>query len=147
MKMLLTLAIFAAAWTAALLWLMRSVHYRIGSKELKVMVLGVCLRRVPLESITGVSKRRPKGFAEYWLSTFKPKHRLLTIRLSGGLRRHLCISPKNRYVFLADLKNAIRRVNPQAMMGPTSGAPGGVNVSFDLEETDFVDRGTSKAID
>jgi hypothetical protein len=147
MKILLTIALFAAAWTVALLWLMRSVHYRIGSRDLKIMVLGVCLRRVPLESITGVSKRRPKGFAEYWLSTFKPKHRLLTIRLSGGLRRHLCISPKNRYVFLADLKNAIRRVNPQALEGQASGGPGGLAVSFDLEETDFVDRGSAKAID
>lgn len=147
MKILLTIAIFAAAWTVALLWLMRSVHYRIGSKDLKIMVLGICLRRVPLESITGVSKRRPKGFAEYWLSTFKPKHRLLTIRLSGGMRRHLCISPRNRYVFLADLKTAIRRVNPQAPLGQAGASPGGSDFSFDLEETDFVERGSAKAID
>lgn len=147
MKIFLFLIAFAAAWVFALLWLMRRIHYRIGAKDLKIVLLGFCVRRIPLLLIEGVSKREPKGFAEYWLSTTKPKHRLLTIRLSKGLRRHICITPRNRYVFLADLKGAIRRVNPQASFAQAKAGAPPMDSSFDLEETEFVERASSKTTD
>ena len=72
------------------------------------------MRRIPLEQIAYVSKRPPKGAAEYWYSTFKTSHRLLTIERKKGLRKFVCITPTNRYVFLADLKSAVRRVDSTA---------------------------------
>jgi hypothetical protein len=39
---------------------------------------------------------------------------LLTIERKRGLVKRFCITPQNRYVFLADLKSAVRRVDPKA---------------------------------
>jgi hypothetical protein len=97
-----------------LAWCMTQIHFRIGSRHLKVLMFGVPIRRIALANIAYVSKREPKGFAERWYSTLKTSHRLLTIERKRGLIRHVCITPQNRYVFLADLKSAVRRVDPQA---------------------------------
>ena len=95
-------------------WCMRQIHFRIGSRHLKVMLFGMCIRRVVLTDIAYVSKREPKGTAERWYSTMKTSHRLLVIERKTGLRKYFCITPQNRYVFLSDLKSAIRRVDPSA---------------------------------
>jgi hypothetical protein len=97
-----------------LFWCMRQLHFRIGSRHLKVMLFGIAIRRIDLTDIAYVSKREPKGAAERWLSTFKTSHRLLVIERKTGLRKYFCITPQNRYVFLADLKSAVRRVDPTA---------------------------------
>ena len=97
-----------------LLWCMFNTHFRIGSKHLKILIFNIPVRRIALDQIAYVSKREPKGLAEYWYSTFKTTHRILTIERKQGLRRFVCITPTNRYVFLADLKSAVRRVDPGA---------------------------------
>jgi hypothetical protein len=95
-------------------WLQTKIQYRIGSKHLKISCLGVTLRKIELTDIKRVSKRKMVRVAEYWYSTTKPKHRLLTIQRHTGLRKFVVISPKNRYVFMSDLKNAVQRVKPEA---------------------------------
>lgn len=97
-----------------LLWCMMQVHFRIGSRHLKVILFGMAIRRIDLTDIAYVSKREPRGAAERWYSTFKVSHRLLVIERKSGLRKFVCITPQNRYVFLADLKAAVRRVDPGA---------------------------------
>jgi hypothetical protein len=97
-----------------LLWCMRQLHFRIGSRHLKVVLFGVAIRKIELTDIAYVSKREPKGAAERWHSTFKTSHRLLVVERKTGLRKYVCITPQNRYVFLADLKSAVRRVDPTA---------------------------------
>ena len=97
-----------------LFWCMRQLHFRIGSRHLKVMLFGIAIRKIDLTDIAYVSKREQKGAAERWLSTFKTSHRLLVIERKTGLRKYFCITPQNRYVFLADLKSAVRRVDPTA---------------------------------
>ena len=97
-----------------LFWCMLNLHFRIGSRHLKIMVFNIPVRRISLQDIAYVSKREPKGAAECWYSTFKTSHRLLTIERKRGLRKYVCITPTNRYVFLADLKSAVRRVDPGA---------------------------------
>jgi hypothetical protein len=97
-----------------LFWCMSNLHFRIGSRHLKILVFNLPIRKIPLDQIAYVSKREPKGAAEYWYSTFKTSHRLLTIEKKRGLRKYICITPTNRYVFLADLKAAVRRVDPGA---------------------------------
>lgn len=102
------------AFVCLVLWLRTQIHYRIGSRHLKILCGGLTLRRIELTGIKRISKREPKGLAEYWTSTFKLSHRMLTIERSSGLRRYIVITPRNRYVFLADLQNAIKRVAPEA---------------------------------
>lgn len=95
-------------------WMMSQIYYRIGSRHLKIMLWGIPVRKYSLTSIIHVTKRRPKGLAAHWYNTIKPSHRLLTIERSRGLIKFICITPRNRYVFMADLKNAARRLNPGA---------------------------------
>src|ERR671913_597947 len=114
----MTVALMCLAGTVVLLlllyWCMRQMHFRIGSQHLKVMLFGMAIRKIDLKDIAYASKREPKGAAERWCSTFKTSHRLLVIERKSGLRKYFCITPQNRYVFLADLKNAVRRVDPSA---------------------------------
>src|SRR5687768_5168097 len=96
------------------LWLMTKIHYRIGSRHLKILCLGVPVRKIELTDIKRISKRKPSRMAEYWSSTLNPSHRLLAIQRYSGLRKFVVITPRNRYIFLADLQNAIKRVKPDA---------------------------------
>ena len=111
--------VFGAFWVVGLTvlacWLVTQIHYRIGSAHVKVLLFGVTLRRIPIVDIKRISKRKPKEVAaEYWCSTFKTNHRMLTILRNSGLRRAVVITPRNRYVFLADLQNAMKRVKPES---------------------------------
>ena len=112
------LAVFCLTGAALLLvffwWCMTQIHFRIGSRHLKVMLFGIPIRRLALSNIAYASKREPKGLAERWYSTLKSSHRRLTIERKTGLLKYFCITPQNRYVFLADLKSAVRRVDPTA---------------------------------
>jgi hypothetical protein len=93
-------------------WLMTRIRYRIGSRHVKVLLFGICIRRVALANIDSVSKRRGDGWAEHWWSTVHPKHRMLVLRRRRGLWRNFVITPKNRYIFRADLERALRRGEP-----------------------------------
>ena len=112
------LALICAGATLALLvlltWIMTQIHYRIGSKHLKIVLFGITIRQISLDEIAYASKREPSGMAERWYSTLKTSHRLLTIERTRGLRKYVCITPRNRYAFLGDLKRAVLRVNPAA---------------------------------
>jgi hypothetical protein len=112
------LIVFAAAglmfFTFFVLWVQTHIQYRIGSKHLKIQCFGLTLRRIDLTDIKRISKRKPPGLAEYWYSTTRARHRLLAIQRSKGLRKLVIISPRNRYVFMNDLQNAIKRVTPEA---------------------------------
>jgi|GraSoiStandDraft_8_1057269.scaffolds.fasta_scaffold187177_2 hypothetical protein len=109
------------AFLALLAWCIVRLHYRIGSRYLKILLFGIPLRRIPLEQIANISKRPPKGLAEYWHNCFKSHHRVLNIELKRGIRRYISITPRNRYIFLADLKSAVRRVDPTAEWADTTG--------------------------
>ncbi len=95
-------------------WSITHIHFRIGSRHLKVLLFGLTIRRVALDNIGYASKHQANGLAERWYSTFKTTHRLLTIERKKALIKQFCITPQNRYVFLSDLKKAVRRVDPQA---------------------------------
>ena len=97
-----------------LFWCIRQIHFRLGSRHLKVILFGLTIRRLDLTNIAYASKREPRGVAERWLSTLKTSHRLLAIEKKNGWPKYFCITPQNRYVFLADLKSAVRRVDPTA---------------------------------
>lgn len=92
-------------------WVATHIRYRISNRYFRVLLFGFCLRRVALSEIESVSKRRPSGWAEKWVNTFQPNHRMLAIRRMRGLRRCLVITPKNRYIFKAALEKAIQQLS------------------------------------
>ncbi len=96
------------------IWLMTCIRYQIGSAHLKIKLFGLCLRRIRLATIHYVTKRHPPGWSENWWNTLHPNHRLLVVRRYGGLFRNVVITPRNRYVFKADLEKALQRVRPEA---------------------------------
>jgi hypothetical protein len=114
MKILFLCLAGGALLLLLLFWCMTQIHFRIGSRHLKVLLFGLTIRRLSLNNIAYVSKRGPNGMAERWYSTLKTSHRLLTVERKRGLLKYFCITPQNRYVFLADLKSAVRRVDPAA---------------------------------
>jgi hypothetical protein len=105
------------------IWLMTRIRYRIGSRHVKVLLFGVCVRRIKLASIESVSKRRGPGWTERWWSTPRPKHRALVLRRSRGLCRNFEITPKNRYIFRAGLERALRRSGRELEPSAASDSP------------------------
>jgi hypothetical protein len=97
--------------TLVFVWLVSRIRYRIGSRHVKVLLFGLCIRRVAIANIQSVSKRRADGWAEHWWSTFRPKHRMLVLRRHRGLCRNFVVTPKNRYIFRTDLERAMGRIN------------------------------------
>jgi hypothetical protein len=92
-------------------WLVTRVRYLITPRHFKVILFGVCLRRIRLEDIESVSKRHPSGWSEKWWNTLHPSHRTLIIRRRRGLFRSVVITPRNRYVFKASLEKAMQGLN------------------------------------
>jgi hypothetical protein len=117
MKIMIFCALGLLVGIFLFVWLVSHVRYRIGSRHLKVVLFGLPLRRVLLTNIESISKRRSEGLAEHWWSTMSPKHRMLVIRRRRGLCRNFVITPKNRYIFRADLERAMDRAAGKAKPG------------------------------
>lgn len=93
----------------AFVWLVTRIRYRIGSRHVKVLLFGLPIRRIALGKIDSISKRRGPGLAEHWVSTMRPKHRILVIRKKSGLFKNVMLTPKNRYIFKTELERAMQR--------------------------------------
>jgi len=101
-------------------WLVTKIRYHITPRHVKISLLGVSLRRVRIDNIESVSKRRSDGWAENWWCTFRPNHRSLVIRRRRGLIRNVVITPRNRYVFKTELERAMERVKSPSQEAPES---------------------------
>lgn len=101
-------------------WLISCIRYQIGSRHFKIKLFGLCLRRIPLEDIHYITKRRPAGLAENWWNTMRPNHRMLIIRRYRGLCRNVIITPRNRYVLKAELEKAVKRAGLTLASEPDS---------------------------
>ncbi len=116
MKTLVFAALGLLLLTFLFVWCVGRVYYQITSRHVRVMLFGLCLRRIPLSHIESVSKKRGKGLAENWWSTLSPNHRSLIIRRKRGLVKNVVLTPRNRYVFKSELEQAVERV--RAATGP-----------------------------
>jgi uncharacterized protein (UPF0248 family) len=85
------------------------LRYVLTGRHVKVTLFGLCLRRIRLADIDSVSKRQAY-WAEIWYNTSKPSHRILVIRRRRGWFKDFIITPKNRYVFKAELEQALAKV-------------------------------------
>lgn len=102
-------------------WMVTRIRYRIASRHVKVLLFGICIRRLAFDKIDSVSKRRGEGLAENWWSTMRPKHRMLVLRRKRGLFKNFVITPKNRYIFKTELERAMQRAGLAA--APTEALP------------------------
>jgi hypothetical protein len=113
MKLITFTAAGLLAFVLLLMWLVTQIRYRISSRHLRVTLFGLTVRKIELTDIKRISKRMPSRLlCEKWMNTFKPKHRVLAIKRHSGILKYFLITPRNRYIFLADLQNAIHRVKP-----------------------------------
>ncbi|MEW6160804.1 MAG: hypothetical protein AB1813_25530 [Verrucomicrobiota bacterium] len=96
--------------TGLVAWLCSRIRYCITPRNLQILLFGFPIRQIPLEEIETITKRKPSSMAEHWYNTFKPSHRTLLIRRTRGWCKNLVITPRNRYVFKADLERAIENL-------------------------------------
>ena len=89
------------------------LRYVLTERHLKITLFGLCLRRIRLADIDSVSKRQAHR-AEKWYNTLKPSHRILVIRRRRGWFKDFIITPKNRYVFKAELEQALAKLKAPA---------------------------------
>ncbi len=80
--------------------------YHIQKAHLEVTWMGICVRRIRIQDIESVSKRR-KFSSENWANTWRPRHRILVIRKRTGIRRDFVITPRYRYEFRNQLESAM----------------------------------------
>jgi len=113
MKLVVFVLLGAVALAGLLGALALQLRYVLTGRHLKVTLFGLCLRRIRLADIDSVSKRRAHR-AEKWCNTLKPAHRILVIRRRRGWFKDFIITPKNRYVFKAELEQALAKLKPAA---------------------------------
>jgi len=106
MKLAVFLLLAALAFCGLIVVLALQLRYAVTERHLKVTLFGICLRRIRLADIERVSKRQSYR-AERWINTLKPSHRTLVIRKRRGWFKDFTITPKNRYVFKAELEQAV----------------------------------------
>jgi len=85
-----------------------AIRYRIFDGRLEITWLLFTLRRIRLDEIKYISTR-PVWYAEKWHNTLLPGNRRLTLYRRNGLKRPVSISPRNPFVFKAELDQAIAR--------------------------------------
>jgi hypothetical protein len=94
------LAVLAATGSA--------IRYEITSTHLEIRWLFATLRRFRLDDIKHVSTKGSL-WAEKWYNTWRVRNRRLTLHRRTGLFKLVAISPKNPFVFKAELNRAIER--------------------------------------
>ena len=110
---LVVFVLLGAVVTAGLLGALASrLRYVLTARHLKVTLFGLCLRRIRLADIDCVSKRQAH-WAEKWYNTLKPSHRMLVVRRRRGWFKDFIITPRNRYVFKAELEQALARLRAE----------------------------------
>jgi len=113
MKLVVFVLLGAFASAGLLGALASRLRYVLTGRHLKVTLFGLCVRRIRLADIDSVSKRQ-SYWAEKWFNTLKPAHRMLVIRRRRGWLKDFIITPKNRYVFKAELEQALAKVKAEA---------------------------------
>jgi hypothetical protein len=94
----------------AFVWVRSRIRYVIGRSSLRVVLFGQTLRRIPFADIERVGKpKREAGWfqTESWRNTGDDDHRALIIHRKSGWRRRVLITPRHRYAFRGELREAL----------------------------------------
>ena len=92
----------------------RSIRYRVTKTHLKVILLGVPIRRVRLDNIRHIGNK-PVRWAERWASAPFDVGRLLVVRRKRGLFKNFVITPSRPYEFRFALFQAIKALTGEAL--------------------------------
>jgi len=106
MKLALLILLSVIAGGGLFILLALQLQYVITQHHLKVVLFGLCIRRIRISDIDYVSKRQAK-WAEKWYNTLHPTHRILVIHRRRGWLKDFVITPRNRYVCKAELERAL----------------------------------------
>src|SRR5438477_9031391 len=85
-----------------------TIRYRITRRYLKIVWLWLIpIRLIRLSNIKYVSPK-PVFWAEKWYNTFNVRNRWMVITKRRGLFKEVVISPRNPFVFKAELDRACK---------------------------------------
>ncbi len=93
-----------------------TIRYHVTRRFLKITWLGLPVRLVRLKNIAHIGSS-PVFWAEKWPNAFKPGNRRLVLLKRSGLIKHLVITPKNHFVFKAELDKAMKHLQVPAVYG------------------------------
>ena len=91
--------------------------YRVTERHLVVQWLRIPVRRVRLEKIRSVGTT-PVWWAERWPCALNWRGRYLVVRKNGWIFNNMVITPKNPFVFRAELYRARDALLPPADTAP-----------------------------
>ncbi len=92
-------------------WLVTKIRYEITPRHVRIRLFALTLRRIRLDRLESVSKRRGPGLMEHWPSTLRTRHRSLVLRKKSGLFRNVLLTPRNRYAFKFELERVLAERN------------------------------------
>jgi hypothetical protein len=101
-------AAWSILWVVLLLWLITRIRYTIDDQHVRVMLMGLTLRKVALSDIESVDTSAPL-WNEHWCNTYWPWGRTVRIRRKTGLIRNFVITPANRGAFVEELRGRLGR--------------------------------------
>jgi len=99
----LTTFLGCVALTALMFWLVTRIRYVTDDRYVRVVLLGVTLRRIALSNIESVDTAAP-FWNEHWCNTLIARHRVVCLHRKRGWIRAFIITPVNRDEFIADLR-------------------------------------------
>jgi len=90
------------------------LRYVVDQDYLRVVLGGVTLRKIALADIEFIDTQAPI-WNEHWCNCFVPKGRIVRIRRKTGLVRNFIITPKDRELFMKELKQrGVEAIVPSA---------------------------------
>ena len=119
----IVLAIFFGGLVLVILS-MFTIRYRVTRRFLKITWLGLPLRLVRLKNIARVGFNNVP-WAEMWVNTLRTGNRRLVIHKRFGLLfKHVVITPRNHFVFKAEMDRVLKQLPSAQATAVTESAPG-----------------------
>ena len=111
MSPLVSAGLFASIFLASIC-AASAIRYRICNDALEIIWLFLTVRRIRMDEIKYISTK-PVWYSEKWHNTVRVRNRRLVIYRRDALKRPVSISPRNPFVFSAELDHAIARASPR----------------------------------
>ena len=97
--------ILSVCWLVVLIWLITRIRFVIDAQHVRVVVLGLTIRKIALSDIEFVDTKAPL-WNEHWCNTLSVK-RIVRIRRRSGWFRNFIITPPDRDAFIVELRGRL----------------------------------------
>jgi len=98
--------VFPIAIVLLMLWLITRIRYVIDDRYVRVVLIGLTLRKIALTDIESVDTKAPL-WNEHWCNTLWACGRVVRLRRRSGCVRNFIITPKNRDEFIRLLQERL----------------------------------------